>query len=438
MDGGVRMSTSQDAMRSMDTQRAHSEPGDTFDIVILGAGPVGTTLALLLAGSLHRVLLVEQRTLAAGLDDPRALALSEGARQLLAPHNAWPAATGIGDGRCTAIETIHISQSGGFGRTLIDRNDYRVPALGYVVRYGALIGELHQALQRAMNRHGDRLVCLEQTSAQVINTPPADHAAIATDTRFWRTVELACTPDDGNARQAVRTRLIVHAEGTPPDDSAGVITRGYGQRAIIFEAGLAQSHGQRAWERFTQQGPLALLPVDGTNGRRVSVVYTVPESAVDGLLALNDAEILQRIQQAIGPLVQFTDIGPRASFPLKLRLRQPMVQARELWIGNAAQTLHPVSGQGFNLGLRDAAQLAQALRQSLDPGSAPLLNRYARQRQLDRWGAAGFTDGIVRTFSTPFPALNAARGLALSALDVISPLRHFVARRMIWGARAWP
>ncbi len=401
-----------------------------FDIVILGAGPVGTTLALLMAGAKHRVLLVEQRAFAAGLKDPRALALSEGARQLLSPQGAWPKSSGIGDGRCTPIETIHISQAGGFGRTLIDRHDYRIPALGYVVRYGALIDGLHQALSKAMQRYSEQLVCLENTAARVIDAPGSSNH----DTDFWRDVELA---GDGKTI-TVRTRLIVHAEGTPPDNSQGVIARGYGQRAIIFEAGLAQSHNQRAWERFTPQGPLALLPVDGVGGKRVSVVYTVPEQAAEQLLALNDTAILQRIQQAIGPQATFTDIGPRASFPLKLRVRQPAVDQRELWIGNAAQTLHPVSGQGFNLGLRDAAILAQSLRQTLDPGSAPVLNRYARSRQVDRWGAAGFTDGIVRTFSTPFPALNAVRGIALSALDLISPLRHFVARRMIWGSRAWP
>lgn len=401
-----------------------------FDIVILGAGPVGTTLALLLAGSKHRVLLVEQRALTAGLKDPRALALSEGARQLLDPQGAWPKTRGSGDGRCTPIETIHISQAGGFGRTLIDRHDYRIPALGYVVRYGALIDGLQQALGKAMQRHPEQLYCLENTVARVIDAPnPSNH-----NTGFWRDVTL--TGHDKTT--TIRTRLIVHAEGTPPDDSQGVIARGYGQRAIIFEAGLAESHHQRAWERFTPQGPLALLPVDGVGGKRVSVVYTVPEQAAEQLLGLSDAAILSQIQQAIGPQATFTDIGPRASFPLKLRLRQPAVDQRELWIGNAAQTLHPVSGQGFNLGLRDAAMLAQSLRQTLDPGSAPVLNRYARARQADRWGAAGFTDGIVRTFSTPFPMLDAVRGIALSALDIISPLRHFVARRMIWGARAWP
>ena len=405
----------------MSAHTAHT--ADEYDIVILGAGPVGSTLALLLANTRHRVLLLEQRNLDAGEQDPRALALSEGARQLLAPENAWPTSTGQGDGRCTPIETIHISQDGGFGRTLIDRADYRVSALGYVVRYGALIRCLHNALQQAMARNPEQLHCRDNTRAEVTeDTAPADP--------FFRTLQLG--------DRTIRTRLIVHAEGTPPDQSNGVITRGYGQRALIFEAGLVESHQQRAWERFTPQGPLALLPVDGVNGKRVSVVYTVPEAEAETLLQLDDAAILQRIQAAIGPHARFTDVGPRASFPLKLRLRQPALNNRELWIGNAAQTLHPVSGQGFNLGLRDAALLAQHLRHAMDPGSAHTLNPYARSRQLDRYGAAAFTDGIVRAFSTPFPLLNTVRGLGLSALDLISPLRHFVARRMIWGARAWP
>lgn len=400
-----------------------SDHTDEYDVVILGAGPVGSTLALLLAGTHHRVLLVEQRSLDAGRQDPRALALSEGARQLLAPENAWPTATGQGDGRCTPIETIHISQNGGFGRTLIDRKDYHVPALGYVVRYGALMGCLHDALRQAMARHPEQLTCLENTLAE------AAEQSVDADP-FFRTLQLG--------DRSIRTRLIVHAEGTPPDNSTGIIARGYGQRALIFEAGLAQSHLQRAWERFTPQGPLALLPVDGLNGKRVSVVYTVPESEAEALLQLDDAAIMERIQAAIGPHARFTDVGPRASFPLKLRLRQPAQDRRELWIGNAAQTLHPVSGQGFNLGLRDAALLAQHLRNALDPGSTHTLSPYVRSRQLDRYGAAAFTDGIVRAFSTPFPLLNIVRGVGLSALDIFSPLRHFVARRMIWGARAWP
>jgi len=402
---------------------------DEYDVVILGGGPVGSTLALFLAGTRHRVLLVEQRRLADGQHDPRALALSEGARQLLEPQQAWPQS----DGRCTAIETIHISQHGGWGRTLIDRQDYRLPALGYVVRYGALLARLHNALQQAQQRQPGQIEILEDTRIEVgveTNGDSTDAANMGAPDRFWRTLQVG--------ERTVRSRLIVHAEGTPPDHSPDVIARGYGQRAMIFEAGLAQPHGQRAWERFTPQGPLALLPVDGSGGTRVSVVYTVPEADAEHLIALDDAGILAHIQRAIGPLATFTDVGPRASFPLKLRLRQPLHRTRELWIGNAAQTLHPVSGQGFNLGLRDAAQLAYQLRDALDPGSEHTLMPYIRSRQLDRWGAAAFTDGIVRTFSTTFPLLNAVRGIGLTALDLIGPLRHFVARRMIWGARAWP
>jgi 2-octaprenyl-6-methoxyphenol hydroxylase len=394
-----------------------------YDIVILGAGPVGSTLALFLAGTSHRVLLVEQRSLSDGRKDPRALALSEGARQLLSPQRAWPNPSA--NGSCTPIETIHISQQGGFGRTLIDRQDYRLPALGYVVRYGALLSSLHDALSSAIRRFPHQITLLENTRAERNHSEePACHDD------FRQTLKIG--------HQTIRARLIVHAEGTPPDHSTGVIARGYGQRGIIFEAGLTQGHHQRAWERFTPRGPLALLPVDGVGGKRVSVVYTVPESDAEMLLTLDDAAIQARIQSAIGTLAIFTDVGPRASFPLKLRIRQPAYQNRELWIGNAAQTLHPVSGQGFNLGLRDAALLATHLRENLDPGSDHTLAPFIRSRQLDRWGAAAFTDGIVRVFSTPCPPFNLARGIGLSTLDLISPLRHFVARRMIWGARAWP
>ena len=278
-------------------------PDTDYDVVILGAGPVGTTLALFLAGTSHRVLLVEQRSLAAARQDPRALALSEGARQLLEPHAAWPHPGGHGDGRCTPIETIHISQHGGFGRTLIDRRDYRIPALGYVVRYGALLGSLHDALAKSIQRFPAQISLLENTRAEICSRPVRNTSQMSNDS-FRRSVQVG--------EQTLRTRLIVHAEGTPPDDSTDVIARGYGQRALIFEAGLAHSHQQRAWERFTPQGPLALLPVDGVDGKRVSVVYTVPESEADTLLALDDAAILARIQQAMGPHAVFTAVGPRA------------------------------------------------------------------------------------------------------------------------------
>ena len=199
----------------------------------------------------------------------------------------------------------------------------------------------------------------------------------------------------------------------------------------------ATPHGNRAWERFTPDGPLALLPV----GQDYSVVFTVPPEKAERLLALDDAEFLAALRTQFGTRLDFVHAGPRAAYPLALRVRKQLVQPRQVWIGNAAQTLHPVSGQGFNLGLRDAWELAEKLLDGLeqfpDAGHPTALAAYARGRQTDRRGSMAFTDGIVRLFSNDIPPLRLARGLGLLALDLAPPLRHFVAKRMIWGARAW-
>jgi len=153
-------------------------------------------------------------------------------------------------------------------------------------------------------------------------------------------------------------------------------------------------------------------------------------------MAMDDAAFTAALQQQFGRRLRFTQPGRRSRFPLALRLRETLVKGREVWIGNTAQTLHPVSGQGFNLGIRDAWQLADTLlTEGIDTTS---LGRYAKLRKLDRQGSAWFTDRIVRTFSNDFGPLKLARGLGLLALDLCPPARHFVAKRMIWGARAWP
>jgi 2-octaprenyl-6-methoxyphenol hydroxylase len=158
------------------------------------------------------------------------------------------------------------------------------------------------------------------------------------------------------------------------------------------------------------------------------------------LLDLDEVAFLTALRAQFGSRLDFVASGPRASFPLALRVREQLVGPRQVWIGNAAQSLHPVSGQGFNLGLRDAWELAAALlaNASGDAGDAATLDSYARARRLDRKGSIAFTDGIVRVFGNDLAPLRIARGLGLLALDVLPPLRHFVARRMIWGARAWP
>ncbi len=386
--------------------KAATESLDT-DILVLGAGPVGMTLALALADSGQRIHLLDRRPRGAWADDPRGLALSHGCRQLLERLDAWNAAAG------TPIKEIHVSQRGGFGRTMINASDYGTPALGYVMRYHVLAAALDARVPATQ--------WLEP--GQVATIATNDDGALVTITR-------------GDVTQQITAKLVVHAEGTPQNDP-DVSVSDYGQHAVIAEVRPATPHGNRAWERFTPDGPLALLPI----GEDYSVVFTVPPAKAARLLALGDDEFLAALRTQFGTRLDFVRTGPRAAYPLALRVRRHLTQPRQVWIGNAAQALHPVSGQGFNLGLRDAWELAEklldGLEQQPDAGHPTALAAYARGRQTDRRGSMAFTDGIVRLFSNDIPPLRLARGLGLLALDLAPPLRHFVAKRMIWGARAW-
>lgn len=375
---------------------------EAADILIVGAGPVGMTLHLALAAGGQPSLLVDRRAPQALQADPRALALSHGARELLEQVAAWPARA------ATPIETIHVSQKDGFGRTLIDRADYALPALGYVVRYRDLAAALAARLAP------DALLA----EAEILAAEPAGE-------------RIAVTLRHAGTTRRIETRLLVHAEGTPGDDPA-ISVSDYAQHAVICEVTPTPGHGRRAWERFTPDGPLALLPL----GDEYSVVFTLPPAKADAVMAMDDADFAAALQRQFGPRIELSRPGPRSRFPLALRLRKTLVRGNEVWIGNTAQTLHPVSGQGFNLGLRDAWQLAEILLS--DGVDRRSLERYAQTRRLDRQGGAFFTDRIVRAFSSDFAPLKAVRGLGLLALDLCPPARHFVAKRMIWGARAWP
>ena len=375
---------------------------ENVDILIVGAGPVGMTLHLALAAGGQTSLLLDRRPPAALQADPRALALSHGARELLEQIHSWPTRA------ATPIETIHISQKDGFGRTLLDRADYKLPALGYVVRYRDLAAAL------AANLSADSLLA----EAEIIDIHADDDGA---------TVSLR----QAGQLRTLRCKLLVHAEGTPGDDPA-VSVSDYTQHAVICEVTPTPGHGKRAWERFTPDGPLALLPL----GDEFSIVFTLPPAKADAIMALDDEAFIAALQAQFGRRMTFAKPGKRSRFPLALRMRKTLVQGCEVWIGNTAQTLHPVSGQGFNLGLRDAWQLADfLLRKGVHRSS---LQSYAASRQLDRAGGALFTDKVVKAFSNDFAPLKLVRGLGLFALDVFPPARHFVAKRMIWGARAWP
>ena len=375
------------------------------DLIIVGAGPVGMTLALALKDSGLDILLVDARPRGAARHDPRVLALSHGSRLTLERLGVWAQL------RATPIETIHISQQGRLGRSLLSAADYGLPAMGYVVAAGDLAAALDDALAAA-------------------GIPIRNHAVVT---------GLAAGANDAILSLAdgtLEARLVACAEGSiDGDDAPELVERDYAQHAVICVATPVEGHAHRAWERFTPQGPLAVLPC----GHDCAIVHTADPAEADALMALDDDAYRARLQAHFGDRLHFAAVGPRARYPLKLRYRPNPVGQRTVWLGNAAQTLHPVAGQGYNLALRDVWALAQVLlRADGDPGAADTLARYADARRLDRQGTIRFTDGLVRLFSNAIPPLAHARGAGLFALDLLPPARHFVAKRMMFGARAWP
>lgn len=382
------------------------------DVLIVGAGPVGLALALALQHTGLAIRVADARPPAAAADDPRTLALSHGTRIALEQLGVW---SGLS---ATAITTIHVSQQGGFGRTVIRAPEEGVPALGHVVTAGALA--------RALRARIDSPNVEFAHGTEVSTTGPGAPGGIT----------IALTPCDG-AAPAINctTRLLACAEGGLAGSGAGVVERDYAQTALIGFAKAAGGHRNTAFERFTPEGPLALLPCDDG----YALVHVVATARAEALRNLDAPAYLSELQRHLGGRVRLTEVGARLCYPLALRYRKATTAARTVWLGNAAQTLHPVAGQGFNLALRDVLALGQRLlRHGGDPGDPELLADYRRARRLDRAGTIGFTDTLVRTFSSDLAPLRHLRGLGLFALDTLPPLRSFVARRMMFGARVWP
>ena len=367
------------------------------DVAIAGGGPVGCALALALSGSAVSVARI------AGEADfaDRPIALSYGSRLILERLGAWSSV------RSNPIQTIHVSQQG-FGRTVMHCSDYGLPALGYVTAYSELVAQL-----------------------------AGRTAACAQSLKDWKSAdnEIVLRLSRGEDEAGMRARLLVLADGGQNRRTRNV--RDYRQQAIVAEVTAEHPRAGVAWERFTAEGPLALLPFED----RYALVWSVrPASAVE-LLGLSDSDFLARLREIFGGrLGGFTSVGPRSTFPLSLRYGKIVPAARVLAIGNAAQTLHPVAGQGLNLGLRDAWELAQMLLDAAkeEIGAPRFLARYARSRSLDRYAGIGLTDFLVRIFSNSLAPLALARGAGLAALDAVPPARRFLARRMIFGARALP
>ncbi len=374
-----------------------------FDVAICGAGPVGLTLAVSLVKHgvpANRIAVIDAKTVEQSARDPRSIALSYGSRQLLESVGAWPIAA-------TSIHDIHVSRRGHFGRTLIDRANYELPALGYVTRYGDIVSALNK-----------QAAALDISLIRPVSIIAVEESTGAANVRFSNRADLYAA-------------IVVQAEGGVfSEQGRKSVHRDYAQTAIVAHVTTSEPIAHRAFERFTDEGPLALLPQD----EGYALVWCVHPDTASRLMACQDAQFLVALNKAFGTrLGRFSACTPRNAFPLGLNA-QPAVSQRTIAIGNAAQTLHPVAGQGLNLGLRDAVMLARTLSRKMDVSA---LQEFAAQRRLDRNVTIHLTDIMARVFaSSPAGTLSQALlGLSLGLADGIRPAKRLLAEQMMFGRR---
>jgi 2-octaprenyl-6-methoxyphenol hydroxylase len=379
---------------------------------ICGAGPVGLACAALLAEygvAPHAIALIDGKPQDMAARDPRSIALSHASRMLLERLGAWPI-------EATPIHQIHISRAGRFGRTLIDRGERGLDALGYVTRYGAIVAALTAVCER-------RGIAMMRPVRVTGSQEHGEHVRLTLE-------------DAASAAAALDAGIVIQAEGGVFGEQAvKTVTRDYGQTALVAQVAAAAPAGFRAYERFTDDGPLALLPQEdglpADGGSRYALVWCTAPDKAQRLRTLDDRTFLAELQTAFGNrLGAFRAVGPRAAFPLGLNAGTA-AQGRTVAIGNAAQTLHPVAGQGLNLGLRDAQELARLLAREATPAA---LAGFAASRQGDRDFTVRMTDTMARAFVGARP-LQPLLGAALGLLDTATPVKQAFADLMIWGRR---
>ena len=377
--------------------------------MIVGGGPVGSVLALALQQQNISFTMLEARAKGASHQDTRALALSYGSRLILEKLGVWHAVATS----ATAINTIHISQRGGLGRTKLNAADHNMPAIGYVLPYGALTQALDSALDLSNVLY----------EAEATEIKPAQHCSEVTfshaDTKQTLQSALAIVADGG--------RSLGEIEGIKKD------TKEYGHDALVTKVMAELPHNNIAYERFTPSGPMALLP-NGEAG--FSLVWTGLQANIHELAGLDDKTFLKQLHDTFGDRVgKFLSVEKRMSFPLKLSTLKPATAPHLTVIGNAAQTMHPVAGQGFNVGMRDAWTLADLIINTPQEnwGDAAMLASYSQQRKRDTRGGILFTDLLVNVFGNEIIGLQAARGLGLGALQLMSPLKNMLVNKMSFG-----
>lgn len=379
------------------------------DVVIVGAGPVGAVLARALADCDLDVVVLDSRPAQGASRAERALALSHGARLILERIGLWGELASQRDA-VTAITDIDVSQANGFGTAKLHARDHGLSALGYLVSYRALQHVLDQALQRT------QLDLRFDTSVESVG-----------GTRTYAAVNVRGDADP------LLARLAIVADGTGMGvDGISRRRHAYSQLALVAKVWTRAPHGGCAFERFSAEGPMALLPEQD----HYALVWTAPVERVQTLLSLPDALFLSQLAAAFAPRrTDFVEVRERRSFPLSLEVAPSIVSTRCAVAGNAAQALHPVAAQGLNLGLRDAYELARIIvdtpRDAI--GSESMLARYASSRRVDRLAGVAFTHGLLSIFGNASPWLRWPRGVALSALDAVAPAKRAFTRAILFG-----
>lgn len=394
-----------------------------FDLIIAGGGLVGNCLALALKNSGLSIAVVEAASAMQQQQSPagdRALALAAGTVALLDQLGAWAEIAQ----QATAIKQIHVSDQGHFGKTRLSAQQQGVEALGYVItardietHVAKLVAEtavhyFYQTRVEDLTVHPDRIELQLQSADGLVSTISA---------------ELLVGADGGQS--SVRKLLKIDQKVTE-----------YGQTALVTTVQSSLPNHNTAYERFTAFGPLALLPV---SGRQAAVVWTRSHQQAQALMAGSETEFLEALQACFGyRLGTLKLVAPRRAFPLSLIRAEKMVAERAVIIGNAVHQLHPVAGQGFNLSIRDVAELAEVLMRQhqaqADLGDSVYLERYAKQRQQDHANTIGFTDNVVRIFSNQWLALAALRNSGLTLLDHLPFAKQLLTKHAMGLARQMP
>jgi 2-octaprenyl-6-methoxyphenol hydroxylase len=401
-----------------------------YDVIIAGGGMVGASLAHALAGGGLRVAVVEPVPLTAAAQpsyDDRAIALAYGTRRILEGLGVWAAIAPHAE----PIRRVHVSDRGHFGFTHLDARDEDADALGYVVT----ARDLGAALLAPLAERADLLCPARVADFEV----ELDHVRVTLEPVGSDTSVGAPSP-----ARSITARLLVAADGgrSAIRERLGIAQRhhAYGHHAVVANVTPSLPHQGVAFERFTETGPLALLPM---TQNRCGLVWTARDADLADVLALDDRAFLAALQERFGfRLGRFVAVGRRSHYPLELRLAETQVLDRVAIIGNAAHTVHPIAGQGFNLGIRDVAMLADVLveadRTGRDLGALAVLTDYEAARRRDQRTVALATDVLARLFTNPLGPLRVARNLGMTVLDALPPAKHLLARVGMGLAGAQP